>query len=286
MKRIDPNLIKHLEWSPEDDDHSALPPNPVDRTLKFSIEEILNGSEFYNTKLNIALQETEDYAGEEGIVVSMPELIAAKIKADKTHKFWNKYYTVQSEENIGIDVNGKILDRGESALVVVHGGGILTSERIGRAYDEGLIGGSAKYTQEEFSNLLRGELPDGNSIRLYSIDDLKRSSPIERKYGVVIPYGLARETKSGYHGKDEFMRNPLVIARFGGMENIEKYFDLAKSSDGNVGCWHRFSDQNLNIPEGRVLFLFNGCNGLYGDNYLNNNGRFVGVAPKVHGEER
>jgi len=108
-----------------------------------SIEDILKGKTFYSEErdskgqcigVSVALREAINYAGENGIVVSMPELIAAKIKADKTHEFWQKGYDVQSEENIGIDKKGVFVKSGKPVLLVVHGGGLLN----GRKQDGGV----------------------------------------------------------------------------------------------------------------------------------------------------
>ncbi|MBI4447505.1 hypothetical protein HY643_00850, partial [Candidatus Woesearchaeota archaeon] len=48
-----------------------------------------------------ALRQALDYAGKEGFVASMPELIVAKCLADKSHDFWRNWYTTLSEEDIG-----------------------------------------------------------------------------------------------------------------------------------------------------------------------------------------
>ena len=47
-------------------------------------------------------------------------------------------FTALSEENAGIDKNGKLAKAGEEVVLVLHGGGILTPERIRQAYSEGL----------------------------------------------------------------------------------------------------------------------------------------------------
>ena len=63
---------------------------------------------------------------------------SAKVKAEKDHDFWQKWYTVHTEENIGIDKKGLFYTQNEPVLVIVNGGGILTPERIKQAYKEGL----------------------------------------------------------------------------------------------------------------------------------------------------
>ena len=283
---IPPELIKHLEWKPGQELPEQPQPEPtiptVQHTSKYNIDDVIKGKTFYDSKLPVALRQALEHAGPEGIVATMPELIAAKLKADKKHDFWKQWYTVHTEENIGLDRKGRFYKRDTSVLVVVNGGGILTPDRIEKAYEEGLVNGSAKYSDKEFDSLLEGRLPDGNTINIYTLDDIKKGLPeVSHKSGFIIPYELAQKTKDGYHKKKDFMANPLAIIRSGDMENLEAYFDKAKDSDEEVGNHHPFSGRDASQPQGRVLFLdYDG--GLIGDDSLDRYGRFVGVAPEAH----
>ncbi|MBI4447459.1 hypothetical protein HY643_00615, partial [Candidatus Woesearchaeota archaeon] len=226
-----------------------------------------------------AFRRALDYAGKDGFVASMPELIAAKCFVGKDHEFWNNWHTTLSEEDIGIDKKGLFGRKGEPVLVVVHGGGILTPDRIEKAYAEGLVDGSAKYTKKEFDNLLEGRLPNGETIKIYILEDLKKgSSIVEHQFGVVITYEVAQATEPDWHKKKEFLSNPLVIARNGGLENLKKYFDKAKYLDGTVGNFHPFKGRNPNQAQGRLLFLDDSGLNLYGSDYLGSDGRSVGVS--------
>ncbi|MBI4448316.1 hypothetical protein HY643_05020, partial [Candidatus Woesearchaeota archaeon] len=73
-----------------------------------------------------ALQQALDYGKKDGFVASMPEMIAAKCLTDKSHDFWNNWYTTLSEEDFGIDKKGLHVKKDKPVLVVLHGGGILT----------------------------------------------------------------------------------------------------------------------------------------------------------------
>ena len=296
MRKIIPReLIKHLEWNPtnppkEEPKSSPKKSSPVPSMIgTFSIEQMLNGKTFYNTDRNasgnligvaVSLRQALKYATSKGIVLTMPELIKAKTQADKSHEYWRNWLSAYTEENIGIDRNGKFGERNEPVLVVVHGGGILTPDRIMKAYEDGLIGNSAKYTEEEFNELLEGRV-NGNEIPFYALEEIKRGVPnLPHRFGVVMPYRDAQATSSGFQNKSNFLNNPLVIARNGGLENLETYFDMAKDND-KIGCWHSFSGRDTSIPQGRLLFLNAGSYGLSGINYLDNYGRFVGVAPEA-----
>jgi hypothetical protein len=293
MTKIIPrNLIQHLEWQPGQE-HSTPPApeqlNPVSITSQYSVDDIIDGRTFFSNQrdgskwvgVKVALQDALDYTGDNGIIATMPELIAAKLNADENHDFWKKWHTVHTEENIGIDTNGSFYGRNDPVLVVVNGGGILTPDRIQQAYDDGLVNNSAKYSQEEFDNLLQGRLPNGDSIQLHNFEEIKQGiSNLPHRFGVVMPYALAQETVSGRQAKNIFLENPLVIARNGGIENLENYYERAKDSNGNLGGYHPFSGRDPTQAQGRVLYLSNGGDGLGGSGLIND-GRFVGVAPEV-----
>ena len=301
MTRIIPDkdlekFIQATGWIPGQEIPVRKPVNNPNRTQPVTsqsivnIDDILKGKTFFSEKkkdgnyigLAVALGEALDYVGTDGYVATMPELISAKLKAEKSHDFWQKWYAVHTEENIGIDQKGRFYSANEPVLVVVNGGGILTPDRIMKAYDEGLISNSARYENQEFDNLLDGKLADGSQIELFSFEQIKDGvSSLPHKFGVVMPYSVAQGTKSGYHQKKDFMENPLVIARAGGLENLESYYEMAKASDGDLGCYHPFSGRDAVTPQGRVLFLYIYCSGLNGYYNLYTDGRFVRVAPEA-----
>ena len=296
------NLIKHLEWTPgQEMPQHPVPSIVIPTNAQFSIDNILKGKSVYSEEKDstntyyigvaVALREALEHAGAKGIVATMPELIAAKLKAERNHDFWKQWYTVHTEENIGIDTKGRFYNKDEPVLVVVNGGGILTPERIMKAYAEGLINHSAKYLNEEWENLLDGKLSTGTKIPLYRLEEIKKGVPnLPHQFGVVMPYALAQGTASGYHKKGAFVGNPLVIARAGGSEHLEAYFDLVlqryqeatNNTRDTVGNHHPFASRDASIPQGRLLFLSNYYNGLNGIINLDSNGRFVGVAPEAH----
>ncbi len=296
--------IKHLEWTPgqPQPELPEVPELTPHASKSYNIDDILKGKTFLNTDkdsannwigLPNALQQALDFAGPTGIIATMPELIAAKLKADKKHDFWKQWNNVHTEENIGIDTKGRFYKKDEPVLVVVNGGGILTPDRIRIAYAEGLIYHSAKYTDQEFDYLLDGKLPDGKKISLFLLDKIQAGvSNLPHQFGVVMPYTLAQGTASGYYQKKAFVENPLVIARAGGLENLEEYFEKAKGGNNSgdakdkVGSWHPFNGRDASQAQGRVLFLGSYYGGLSGNFSLSDNGRFVGVAPEAHGAKK
>jgi hypothetical protein len=300
MTRIIPNkeLEKYIQatgWKPGQEVPIINPTiTPSVAQSMINIDDILKGETFYSVKnkdgnhigVSVALQEALDFAGTNGYVATMPELITAKLKAEKSHDFWQNWYCVHTEENIGIDTKGRFYTANQPVLVLVNGGGILTPDRIMKAYDEELVSGSAKYNFDtEWSPLIdglaNGEL-FGKSINVYQIEDLisGKKQAKEHNNAIIMPYSMAQGIESGYHKKKGFIENPLAIARAGGIENLESYYEMAKNSNGDLSCYHRFSGRDGSVPLGRVLFLDVDYDGLSGYDDLSNDGRFVGVQGK------
>jgi len=286
-------LIRHLEWSPGQEEPQKPSPKPIQQTKPQNISSIdtlvREGKPFYSAERDgsgkfigaaRSLEQALGYATNEGIVASMPYLIAGKSKAAKENYLWKNWFTALSEENAGIDKKGILGKKGQELVITVHDGGLLNKERIMQAYNEGLTPqNAAKYKQKEFNDLLKGVLPNGENIELYTIDDIKRGIPEPfGRYAVWMPAEVAKSKSSGYHSKTDFMDNELVIARAGTLEYLDAYFEEAKKSDGTVGNWHRLGEIDFSQPQGRVLFLSTDCDGLYGGDL--GSGRFVGVSPR------
>ena len=277
-----------------------IPPKPTSQSRVFEISNLLSrGKEFESGAKNsaglligilIALREAMQYTTPNGVVASMPYHIAGKAKADKGNYLWQKWFTALSEENVGIDKKGDFVKKGKPVVVVVHAGGILTPDRIEQAYDQGLTAqNAAKYTIKEFDDLLSGKLPSGESIEIYTVDQVKRKEipyPFGR-YAVALDFEIAKSVKYDHlYLKQEFVGNPLVLARTGTPEYLEDYFEKAQEpSQHFVRNWHRFHQIDPEQPQGRVLFVDDTFGGLYGY-YLINYGRFVGVAPEVQARKK
>ena len=96
-RRISRELIKHLEWNPNQEESNIKPlqrtpvngPTRLQSTAqsKVYIDDILKGKAFYNIDMPTALQHALDFAGENGYVATMPELITTESKADNNYNF-------------------------------------------------------------------------------------------------------------------------------------------------------------------------------------------------------
>jgi hypothetical protein len=218
----------------------------------------------FETHFPDALRRALDYAGDDGFVASMPQLLNARVNAPFDNEIWDTwFFTSNSEESVATT------PQGHHVAVVVHGGGIFaTPERFLTLYHTsvdrssklgftGLFG--AKILEQEARDIQDGRLPDGTEIPVFSFDEFKRGdADLPRRYAVVMDFEMARTSKCGYASFDELKDDPLMIVRAGGVEAAAKYLDKAKDyyDTTEMGSWHRFDDLNPNQPQTWVQFLF------------------------------
>ena len=88
---------------------------------------------FFDPHMPTALQRALNYAGDEGFVASMPQLLHARANAPYHNIFWNTWFTANCEESV-------ITTRqGNQVIVAVHGGGIFAKpSRLDRSDDADL----------------------------------------------------------------------------------------------------------------------------------------------------
>ena len=178
----------------------------------------------FATHLPDALRQALEYAGDDGFIASMPQLLHARANADYDNEIWNTwFFTSNSEESLAIT------KQGNRVSVMVHGGGIFaTPERFRKLYlasvnrscktgFTGLFG--AKIAESEARELVEGRLPDGTEIPVFPFDEFKQGiTKLPRRYAVVMDLEKARKSKCGYASFDELKDDPLMIARAGGVE--------------------------------------------------------------------
>jgi len=250
-----------------------------------------------------ALRRALRYAGDDGFVASLPQLLHARANAPYDNIIWNTWFTSNSEECV---VTTK---QGNHVVVAVHGGGILaTPERferslhadLNRSNPEGLTGDyAAKISEREARDVLEGKLPDGTEIPVYPFDDFKRGiADLPRRYGVTLDYELARKSKKGFQSFDVLKDEPNMIVRAGGVEPLAAYLDKAQARHNTklMGNFHPFDHINPDQPQTRVIFLAGnkggvGSEGDYNYGYDSEYGiggyasmvgmaRYVAVAPR------
>lgn len=217
----------------------------------------------FESYLPDALERALAYAGDEGFVASMPQLLHARVNAPDDNDIWNmRSITSNSEENVAKT------PQGTPVVVAIHGGGIFsTPSRFRKLYHTntsrhselaftGLFG--AKISDQEARNAVEGQMPDGTVIPVYPFDEFKNGvSDLPRRYGVVLDFDLARSAITGNATFDDLKDDPLMIVRAGGIEAAAAYLDRAKarSRSAVMGSWHALNSINPDQPQSRVLFL-------------------------------
>jgi len=271
---------------------------------------------FFDTHLPNALRRALEYAGRDGFVASLPQLLHARVNASYDNIIWNTWFTSYTEESV-VTTPG-----GTRVVVVVHGGGIYASpERFERSYrgasgernsPEGIVERGGKISSKEASDILKGDLPDGTRIPIYPFDEFKKGmSNLPRRYGVVLDYDLARKSTSGFVPFEVLRDEPNMIARAGGPRPLAAYLDKAQARHDTktMGNWHPYQrrgtadvemEKRINPaqPQTRVIFLAGNQGGVRtedddgyrydydsaydigGDAGIYNQARYVAVAPR------
>ena len=217
---------------------------------------------FFEPHIPTALRRALGYAGDHGFVASMPQLLHARTRAPFDNIIWNTWFTANSEESV-VTTPG-----GNRVVVAVHGGGIFGSpQRFERSLHadqnrrntEGLTGQTAaKITTREAHDLLEGRLPDGTRFPVYPFAEFKAGiGSLPRRYGVVLDFELARQSKRGYEEFEVLKEDPNMIVRAGGVEANIAYLDKFRSRHDTefMGNWHPFDRIDPDLPQTRIPFL-------------------------------
>jgi hypothetical protein len=259
---------------------------------------------FFEPYMPTALKRALEYAGENGFVASMPQLLHARVQADYDNIVWNTWFTSNTEESV------VTTPQGNRVIVAVHGGGIFaTPERIekmhrasvARSSREGYTGQYAgKITHKEARDVLEGKLPDGTRIPVYQYEEFKQGiTDLPIRYGVILDFELARQSTRGYDPFDVLKDEPNFIVRAGGVEAAAAYLDRAQARHNTkvMGNWHPYNRIDPDQPQTRVAFLagnkggvgteddddhlygYDAEYGMGGDASLGGMARYVAVAP-------
>ena len=222
-----------------------------------------------------ALRRALEYAGDDGFVASMPQLLHARANASYDNIIWNTFFMSNSEESV------VTTPQGNRVVVAVHGGGIFASpERFERVYrapvdrpsPEGLTGQYAgKITEREAHDVLEGKLPDGSEIPIFQFDEFKRGiADLPMRYGVILDFELAKSAKRGYESFEVLRDEANMIVRAGGVEPLAAYLDKYRDRYNTdlMGNWHPYNRIDPDQPQTRVLFLSGNKGGVGSDDDL------------------
>ena len=252
-----------------------------------------------------ALRRALQYAGDDGFVASMPQLLHARTNAPYDNIIWNTWFTSNTEESVVTTLQGN------HVIVAVHGGGIFASpDRFERSFhadlnrnnSEGITGQSAaRITQQEARDVLEGKLPDGTEIPVFPFDEFKQGiADLPMRYGVILDYEIARKSTRGYDPFDVLKDEPNLIVRAGGVEPLAAYLDKFRDRHNTtmMGNWHPYNRIDPDQPQTRIPFLagnkggtgsdideealwgYDEEYGLGGDASMIGMARYVAVAPR------
>ena len=226
-------------------------------------QSALEAAVIFESYLPDAFQQALNYAGEDGFVASLPQLLHARSGAANNNEIWNTpFFTTNSEESIATTAQGN------PVVVVVHGGGIFGSpDRFRKLYHAnvsrncpigftGLFG--ARITQTEARDVIEGRMPDGVSIPVIPFSEFRQGiANLPRHYAVVMDFDAAKNSITGNVPFDALKEDSLMIARAGGAETAAAYLDAAinRHRSDVMGSWHYYRDVNPGQPQTRVLFL-------------------------------
>ncbi len=217
---------------------------------------------FFGSHRPTTLRRALSYAGEDGFVASMPQLIHARTDAPYHNILWNAWFSAYSEENV------VTTPQGNPVVVVIHGGGIYASPaRFEKMYhastdhrsEHGFTGQFAgKISQREARDALNGKMPDDTEIPVYPFAEFKQGiGDLPIRYGVIIDYMLARQSECGYIEFEVLKDDPIMIARTGGVAAAAAYLDKfrARHDTKRMGHWHPYKQIDPDQPQTSILFL-------------------------------
>ncbi len=251
-----------------------------------------------------ALRRALEYAGDDGFVASLPQLLHARANTSYENIIWNTWFTSNTEESV------VRTPQGNHVVVVVHGGGIFAKpERFEKVYahtdhssPDGFTGQLAgKITEHEARQVLQGKLPDGTEFPVYPFDEFKRGiADLPIRYGVILDFDLAKHGTRDYDSFDVLKDDPNMIVRAGGVDANSRYLDKFGDRHGTrvMGTFHPYRTIDPDQPQTRIVFLAGNKGGtgtededsdLYGydSDYgiggyacIHNMARYVAVAPR------
>lgn len=241
------------------------------------------GQQVYDSRMPEAKRKALKYARNGGYVASLPQILQSRAISPKDSEIWNYEFTANSEENVGKT------RQGHTVVVVVHGTGIWTPDRIQEAYEvayeQWLTSPHAsKIGRKEFLGVLDGKLANGTTIPIYTLSDfMKGISDLTMQYGVVMDFDKVKCLNSGVQNIDSLRNNPLFIVRAGGQEPANQFLDQVKAVYGRdeLANLHPFASTSLDHAWGRVLFAGESFSRGLGSCICPSSGRFVWVAPEA-----
>ena len=243
-------------------------------------------------------------AVEDSGLVRVPSymIVAGRASADKTEPVWAKFSDSYGERLTVKDKRGILGTKGQVYVIGIQNGGVFMGnhEKIRRAVKKNLLKNYAMPLEPRSEvNPLLDAIKDSNPLKALKelgwtksdsvyvfnnfgdFDDASQADNFLVENPAYIVVRRADEAKTepfGYKAMAEQKNNQSLIIASGGRKPLIRMLDQATSFGWNqFGSWH---DGYKNINSGRVVVLYNDNRGIYSDNYINDLGRSLGVAPE------
>lgn len=210
-----------------------------------------------------SLEDAQTHAKNGGLVASMPHLINSKsILRVEDNSIDNREYVQSnplwrggsavsiSEEHVGIDKKGILVNKGEPVVIVVHGGGLLTAKtirdefsirrRVCEGNGKNKYSSAYSYKHNLFEDLTQGKVND-KDIKLYSYEDIIQGKNKD-------PYGNYGIWLNCYNAAESYEQ--LLTARIGGLDYYEAFLKTDKFN--RTTCKRR---PRLQVPYKSERFL-------------------------------
>ena len=146
----------------------------------------LDAQEFGKGLITTTLEQTLEFTkGDTDLILTMPDFIQARTNISKIKKWHTKLWRTGYDAFSELDT-GKT-DMGTEVAVVSHGNIVLNSpERLEQAY-RGNYMYLAELTDKEFTDLLKGKLPNGEETTIIHYDNLEREyKNLPKNYSVIL----------------------------------------------------------------------------------------------------
>lgn len=209
---------------------------------------------FYDQHNYVALEKAQQH----GEVLTLPELMQVRSLLPFDDLLWRVPITAQTEE-----ITGKT-KQGNAVAIVVHGSGLLISERIFQGIEEGLtrtLSGKEQYAvslkEKELHDLLEGNTL-WNDIGVYSYAEFRKAKLEHlRRYAIVRDLDRHADLAPAHYDLRRLLDVPRWQCFASGEENLEAYLSLLKlyCKNKRVDYSYPYAPLDSDQPQGRLLQL-------------------------------
>lgn len=203
---------------------------------------------FYNQPGWNALADGQKWVGE-GKPEEKRQIVSSHGLFEEMHRaglivppFW---ITLNSEEDCGIDLEGRVGNKGEAVLLTIHGSGIMLEnpQSLQAAYTNRTPRGEPSLQQQKITAALSGILPQ-QGIKVYTWIALMKEDPanLPQVYAIAIPLKDVDGTPSGLIAVNKLLENKIYVARAGHSETARQHVQtLEKTGIQEYGNRHTLS---------------------------------------------